>query len=244
MSTVILMWLGCVFLEKSSETGVDSDATISFSTEEAITLHPDDKTCEYFYPQNIEFIFHNTLFKWEIDHPEPPYEIRGFTIRLYSLEQGFGVSGEFDHNCDTRTPVTVFAFVGDDSAEITEYGINLNTLADQENYTSAPYDFPDLPNGVSTQASGELGVRVWDESEAWSDRTELVTVMLDEPFLVEEDAPLWIGATIYDDSQVNCACMSACMSSVEGVETFIFESGEWGDGNPDSFQDIGIIVGY
>jgi hypothetical protein len=239
----VLFLMGCSLFGKGIETGEETDEE-TFSTEEEITLHSDDKTCEYYIPLNIEFRVWNTLNKWEIDHPEPPYEIRGFTIRTYSAELGFGISGEYDHNCDTRTPITVFAYVGDESPEIVEYGNNLITLDEQENYTSGPYDFPELPNGFSAQASGELGAKLYNESEEWYERTELMTVMLDEPFLVEEDAPLWVGATIYDDSTVNCACMSYCSSSVGDVETFRFEYGEWVKNTSDSFPDVGIIVGY
>jgi hypothetical protein len=247
---VFTLNLACTTTEKQPNDE-QQDVELTFTEEMQINVQEEGSVCSYYRPVNLDWASSGGVLNiTKLNNPTPPYEIRGFSLRLLSKEEGFGFDGDNTHSCDTRTPITIFAFVGEEPpAELSDFAISLyeQAIADEatedidENFS--PYTFPILEKGVSTQISGELGaLPELEEGEEWiqEERTELISVIIDEPFLVEDDAQLWIGWALYDDSQLGCACVSLCEE--EPISNYSYASG-WEE-SLDNLADIGLLVGH
>jgi len=128
-----------------------------------------------------------------LDAPEPPYEIRELAIWVLAgsnaacndFESGFDDCQEASH-CNTTVPLKLVAYVGDAPPRSFPGG-------------EADLELPEVPFIASVEVSGGYGApSSWD--------AELLTGVLEEPVLVEESGPLWIGYAQTVESDVNVSC--------------------------------------
>ena len=131
------------------------DQLDSFTGSGDVFYHP---LVELFWPVVLE----------EVIVPEPPYEIRGFTVAAFSRLETTSLG-----DCNPQTPFNVVAYVGD---------------ADPDSFEGGPdtLELPEIPFQSSTQVTGSKEpTSIWD--------FEVINVTLEEPVLIEEEENLWIG---------------------------------------------------
>ena len=89
----------------------------------------------------------------------------------------------------------------------------------------ADLELPEIPIIASVEVSGGYGAPGdWD--------AELLTGVLDEPVLVEESGPLWIGYMQAVESGVNVACAASYSAlSAERSEADLNEAVSWEQNN-------------
>jgi hypothetical protein len=218
------------------------DESYDFTSQQEVRLF-EEQECSNYMPLLTGWGINLQVSRLEA--PEPPYEIRSLSVRLYSAVDAFLENDEegedYMRHCDTTVPLTLFLYVGDDGP------MSDPAMADFAAYTSEPpFAFPELETGFSALVTGERGVTgSLGDSWTWQLSTEVATLVLEEPYLVEEEGALWIGTALYDDSDANISCLSMCLTDDSGTSN-VFDGELWEERSYQSWNPFsaGVVVGY
>ena len=234
MAILLTGLVGCPSSKDEEDPDSGGDEALVFEEELVLSpvtgeLNEPDPESEYFYPLHHNFSAAHLI---QLEAPDTPYEIRGFSAGIVTWETGWA-SGIV---CDSQSPLEIFVHVGD------EYPVSLGEF--QANDPGSLPSTPSYTASMQLTGEGEYGDVV---------AYELLEGTLQESVVVESGEVIWLGIIqTTQPSQTHAACPQLYEGSDRRSESFgkylryvgdwTSQSGEWVEADA-SFSLMSVTLG-